>query len=326
MKHGIGSMDHDHDHDHDHDTQSTISLAGSGAAVRPIGLSPALRKRDNEDWYRGSKWPPTGLDPRAAIAAPKTFPRAYWSSYHFSFTVLAEFVTTKSADGLTWNSKDVRNALEHELKSADVKAELDELAELIEYRSGVMAEALAQRENPWAYYRALFMGDAWSTPYTRDLLEIALRVGQFAAMHYKREFNRPRPSQYSPGLLPPIDVPGHASFPSGHATEAYLISACLAQVMPVADRAVPLPDTSPLQQMAQRIARNREVLGVHYPSDSRAGKVLAETLFKILMECPTIKGKRDGKTPEEQAGLLANAREEWWDGPERGSNKKTPQS
>jgi len=111
-------------------------------------------------------------------------------------------------------------------------------------------------------------------------MEIARRIGQFQAMHYKLVFNRERPSQLSPALLPPIEVPGMASFPSGHATESYLIAMCLALVMPAAASTQPPPTSvptppppppplgSPLERMAQRIARNREVLGLHYPSDS----------------------------------------------------------
>jgi hypothetical protein len=141
-----------------------------------------------------------------------------------------------------------------------------------------------------------------SHPYTADLLEAALRVAQFQAMFYKRKFERPRPSQLCPALLPPIEVPGHASFPSGHATEIHLQAHCLALVMPqevstpvltkagqvIADLpSPPLPaevdeTSTPLLRMAQRVTRNREVLGLHYPSDSEAGKRLAEMTFDIL--------------------------------------------
>jgi hypothetical protein len=278
MERGVGSMDHDHDHDHDHDTQSGIALTVGAGINRPIGVSPALRKQPKEDWFRG------------------------------------EFILTKDPQEIRWNSQEIWDDLNKILKQGEANrtAELQELIELIEYRPGVMTEALAQRENPWSYYRGLFMSDAWSAPYTRDLLEIALRIGQFVVMHYKRAFNRARPSQYTPVLLPPVDVPGHASFPSGHATEAYLISACLAQVMPLhphEDPPVLPPDTSPLQKLAERIARNREVLGLHYPSDSAAGKALAERSFGILMQCKTIKGDAGANPPQE--GLLEKARKEW---------------
>ena len=62
-----------------------------------------------------------------------------------------------------------------------------------------------------------------------------------------------------------------------------------------------------MQQMAQRIARNREVLGLHFPSDSTAGRLLAEESFNILMQCKSI---HDPAHPND--GLLAKARAEWW--------------
>ena len=161
------------------------------------------------------------------------------------------------------------------------------------------------------------MCKAASAPYTHDLVEIASAIGQFQVMHYKRHFSRARPSQYSPALLPPIDVPGHASFPSGHATESLLIALCLEKVMPAAVRSpagpppppppLPFPGNSPLQQMAARFARNREVLGLHFASDSKAGRLLAEESFKILMRCKSI---YDPAHPKD--GILAKAAAEWW--------------
>ncbi len=39
-------------------------------------------------------------------------------------------------------------------------------------------------------------------------------------------------------------------------------------------------------QAANRIARNREIAGLHYPSDSKAGAMLAGQLYKKLMSNP----------------------------------------
>jgi membrane-associated phospholipid phosphatase len=58
--------------------------------------------------------------------------------------------------------------------------------------------------------------------------------------------------------------------------------------------------------MAQRIARNREVLGVHYPSDSAAGKVLAEQSFKLLMKCRSVNNANPAKL-----GIVQRAQQEW---------------
>jgi hypothetical protein len=40
--------------------------------------------------------------------------------------------------------------------------------------------------------------------------------------------------------------------------------------------------------MAERLTRNREVLGVHYRSDGKAGKFLAEKTFDIMKISPLI--------------------------------------
>jgi len=123
-------------------------------------------------------------------------------------------------------------------------------------------------------------------------MRIALHVGEFQAMHYKYQFDRPRPSQLSPLLMPPIEVPSHASYPSGHATQSALLTGLLAEVMP-AEVSVPLA------LLAERVARNREVLGLHYPSDSAAGKLLAAGSKLLLMQCPLVQT------------LLEKASDEW---------------
>jgi hypothetical protein len=40
--------------------------------------------------------------------------------------------------------------------------------------------------------------------------------------------------------------------------------------------------------MAERISRNREVLGLHYPSDSAAGKLLADQTYLLLKSRPIV--------------------------------------
>ena len=49
--------------------------------------------------------------------------------------------------------------------------------------------------------------------------------------------------------------------------------------------------TDQLEWLADRVALNRERAGVHYASDSRAGKFLAQECFTRMYsnECPTIK-------------------------------------
>ena len=160
-----------------------------------------------------------------------------------------------------------------------VQEELAELRLLAQYRAGAMQEALAQRNGIIGYFRALLQFNIQTHPYTYYIAASALRVGQFLCMFYKDKFSRPRPVRLDPSILSPIDPPGHPSYPSGHALQSFLIARCLEQVVPVPlGTAAALPDGhSPFRLLAERIAKLREVLGVHYPSDTIAGRRVADS-------------------------------------------------
>jgi membrane-associated phospholipid phosphatase len=181
-----------------------------------------------------------------------------------------------------------------------------------------MSEALAQSTDMVGYWAGLLMFSRFSHPWTFRLARIAIVVGEFMAMHLKRQQGRPRPSQLSPALMPPIPVPGHASYPSGHATQAYLLSGLMARVMPAFVNAPlglaipPAPATNPLvnpaatvlDRLAERVARNREVMGLHYRSDSTAGQGVAALILPKLLACPTMAAAAPN-------GVIAMAQLEW---------------
>ena len=102
---------------------------------------------------------------------------------------------------------------------------------MIEFRPGVMAEALAQADSITRHFRGALSYSKATHPNTVYLEQGVLRVAQFVAMYYKNRYQRPRPSQLWPELIPPIAVPGHASYPSGHATEAYMIAELLKEIV-----------------------------------------------------------------------------------------------
>ncbi len=94
------------------------------------------------------------------------------------------------------------------------------------------------------------------------------------AMHFKKAWHFPRPNQVFPNLVPMIPVPMHPSWPSGHATEAYLVAEALGAAVPAL--------RGPAIVLARRIAENREVAGVHYKEDSEAGRLMAQHLITLL--------------------------------------------
>jgi hypothetical protein len=92
-------------------------------------------------------------------------------------------------------------------------------------------------------------------------------------MRFKHAFACPRPVELSAQIQPMIPTPGHASWPSGHATEAYMVATMLRELLP--------PDEvghEQLQRLAARIAVNRTVAGLHYPVDSAVGRLLGTAL------------------------------------------------
>ncbi len=113
-------------------------------------------------------------------------------------------------------------------------------------------------------------------PETFRLLHMANLFATVAAMKFKKQYSRPRPSQISSVLLGPAPPPGHAAYPSGHATQARLMALWAGQILPAAAEWDATRNN--LQQLAFRIARNREIAGFHYPSDRRGGFVLADNI------------------------------------------------
>jgi membrane-associated phospholipid phosphatase len=154
-------------------------------------------------------------------------------------------------------------------------------------RAPAMGEILSQDVEFTTDFMALLAITPGSHPNTYRILHLASLIGSYAVLYYKGRYNRPRPSQLCPALLPPIPMPGHASWPSGHATQAWLKALCIEHVLQGV-----LPGTlttgdleavsSNLRTLAIRIARNREIAGLHYPTDSAAGRKLADTIVLFL--------------------------------------------
>ncbi len=208
-----------------------------------------------------------------------TFPERNWSADWYAWLALNEYVTTAKWSTIVvapWNP-------------ANVQTELDDLVTAAQdERADALGEILSEADEFMSYFMNLLTIRPTSHPATTRLLHIANLIGLFTVMYFKGQFNRPRPSQLCPALAPPVAVPGHASFPSGHATQSELMALCLADVLPVVARVGPPAAASlweeDLKALAHRIARNREIAGLHYPSDSHAGRELAKSIHVELQK------------------------------------------
>jgi len=113
-------------------------------------------------------------------------------------------------------------------------------------------------------------------PETARVLQNVIQDATYYFFNLKADFARPRPYHLSKDIKNP-EAPGHAAYPSGHSSASYVNAYLLAEIFPE------LKDK--FFSNAYDMAFSREVRGVHYPSDSRAGKTFAlQFVQQILKE------------------------------------------
>jgi acid phosphatase (class A) len=161
----------------------------------------------------------------------------------------------------------------------DPSREINLLVELQQTtRAALMNEIIEQNMTFMADFLRLLMITPTSHPHTYLLLKTGARVAELTMPFFKHQFDRPRPSQVCPWIMPPLEVAGHPSYPQGHGLMAHLKAACVADA---------LGGTHPrmvdaLRALAERIAWNRVVAGFHYPTDSDGARELAQKLMKSV--------------------------------------------
>ena len=109
---------------------------------------------------------------------------------------------------------------------------------------------------------------------TIKLMEMIDVDHTYFILERKKHFSRPRPSQLAPDLKLVISNPGHPAYPSGHASQTYMVALVLSDFDP--------ENAEIYKQFAVDVAHRREIAGVHYPSDSVAGRKLAEDVLAAL--------------------------------------------
>jgi acid phosphatase (class A) len=113
-------------------------------------------------------------------------------------------------------------------------------------------------------------------PKTTDLLAKVYRDAMIYVIELKLQYARPRPHHLDARIQAEDRTIPHASFPSGHSFASHINAAVLARLAP--------SKRSQLFARAHELAWSRELLGVHYPSDSEAGRLLAEAFVRFLFQ------------------------------------------
>lgn len=105
----------------------------------------------------------------------------------------------------------------------------------------------------------------------RKRLSLVLSDTADVVIYFKKIFNRPRPSEILPNINPVLNVPRHRAYPSGHATQAMVAARMLTEWTG--------KQSDQLAKLATRVGRNREIAGLHFPSDTDAGFNLGSQLI-----------------------------------------------
>jgi membrane-associated phospholipid phosphatase len=268
------------------------NMANASTVANPSGVAGTWTFADRVDLpfvtihSDGPNHPHEAL---AKLAVPlSAFRERDWTADWFGWRVVADIASTQGTPP-AWQSFDLLPSwaagTPPEWGSAAIFPHVqEELAALVtaaqNERADALGEIVGQSEEFISYFLALL--DASPTGYTRTVraLTAAQSAGLLAAMFYKQKYQRPRPAQVLPALLPPLATPGHASLPSGHSTQAHLIALVVADIVAGTTGADNIADAA--WRLADRIARNREIAGFHYRSDSDAGRTLAHGLHDLL--------------------------------------------
>lgn len=145
--------------------------------------------------------------------------------------------------------------------------------------------------------------------YTWELLDCVTDTSIEAHMPVKAMLSVKRPADIDPQVQPMLPDPGHASYPSGHATESYAIAGVLMRLLEDAgafSEDARAEVARQFDRIAQRISVNRIVAGLHFPADNVAGQTIgAAVASHIEAMC-----KDPGHGTIESA-LWARAKAEW---------------
>lgn len=104
-----------------------------------------------------------------------------------------------------------------------------------------------------------------------ELRQVALRYNPIL-LDLKDYYNRPRPSQVSDIIPQKSSTADTPSYPAGHSFQAYILADYLGRKH--------LLHYFAFRRIANRIANARVRAGLHYPSDNRAARQLADHFLR----------------------------------------------
>lgn len=274
----------------------------SGAAAQGkggIGTAALIRNREaivgippTPPWHnnlpRGSGDLPSPHDPAALdewspSVRARLLDSALWEG--------VKFEATGGRVGLTFDSKPVAACIRPPIAVFEKQCELTEAWAV--HRSERAAEIGAQRRLGIGFWASIVPLHPRRTPSSLQVLRLAMEFSSTVVQRFKHELNCPRPCSFSPRVQPMLPEPGYSAMPSGHATQSHLVAGILSQLIvpaPYGDATRQARQTAwkeeavnQLERLAERVATNRVVAGIHFPIDSVAGRLLGMTLSQFML-------------------------------------------
>lgn len=165
--------------------------------------------------------------------------------------------------------------------SLQQRQEIERLLALQHARTPAMVAAVQADAARTVFRFADVMGPAFTPenlPLTAAFFDQVKKDARIMLGDAKEHWNRPRPSQTDPAIEPCIKNPHNASYPSGHSTYATVVSILLANMAP--------QKQAQIYERARQYRENREIAGVHFPSDVAAGRIAGTVIVARLFENP----------------------------------------
>jgi acid phosphatase (class A) len=168
------------------------------------------------------------------------------------------------------------------LQSQEQKRDLDELLAIQKTRTPAQEQRALADATSGTFGFADVLGPKFTAAAVPKLALLMDKVrGDGAAVENagKDNWKRPRPFETNKDIRAVGDLPKGSSYPSGSSTVGYLTAIVLANMVP--------EKTAALFARGREAGYNRLVLGVHYPTDVEAGRLLATAIATALFQNST---------------------------------------
>ncbi len=135
-------------------------------------------------------------------------------------------------------------------------------------------------------------------PKTADLMARVQSDASYYIWTQKYRFDRARPYELEP-RIERLETPNFPAYPSAHSANSWVAAFVFEELMP--------EKREVFHRGAAELAFSREILGVHFPSDSASGKALARQIVDRLQAVPRFREDLEAARAEIAAARKSGA-------------------